>query len=435
MTFLRRCGVTLTALFLILNARNANAEAIFAPTPEMTLSDLSQAIRQRSPAVLAEQLNVDLAEAEEQQSRLWGNPELDLGWGTIPIGPSNPPDLRHPMLHIPSYSVGVSYTFLVGKRGPRIKRAQALKEAAVAGHEAATLEQTLVLAKVLGQMATSKLRQEGQKGLIEQEKGSLAVARSRLDAGQGTPLDVDRLEIELGRMEQQTLGVEGDERAALASCSALVGGSCVSFANESDARAFLQRWIDQASKLMGDIERRADLRALEAQRRAAEREGELAKASSKPDFTLRFGYTYDTFVASGSQNHSLSLQLAFPIPLFDQGQAWYAATSARKSRLETIRKRTIDAELARVEPLRRTLDVHRQRQIAISTRLLPKARAVLSDLDRVTSSRLLSVTEAIQAHRTINELLIEEANSFSDAYQAALDLFSVLPPSSEMTSR
>ena len=51
-----------------------------------------------------------------------------------------------------------------------------------------------------------------------------------------------------------------------------------------------------------------------------------------------------------------------------------------------------------------------------------RARAVVDDLERAANSRLLPFTDVIQARRTLDELLIEEADSYSDAFQTAVDL-------------
>jgi cobalt-zinc-cadmium efflux system outer membrane protein len=435
MGFLRKCLAVFLGVLAALAPGAARAEPALHASPALTLDDLVRAVRRRSAALQEAQLDVELADAAVQQSRLLGNPELDLGWGTIPLGKPNPPDLPSPMRNIPNYTVGLSYTFLVGKRAPRRRLAEAQKEAAQASYGVASLEQALGLARAVGRLATVKLRQEGQKGLSEQGKDSLALAKIRLEAGQGTALDVDRLEVELGRIEQQALGAEGDERAALAACAALAGGECVPFESGAEARQFLQQWLDRASRLEGDVEQRPDIAAIEAQRRSAEQEGALARAAGKPDFTLRFGYTYDTFLVSGNQLHSLALQLSFPLPIFDRGQAQLAAASARQSRLAAVRDRVVAAERARIEPLRRALQTQRQRQEAISGKLLPRARAALLDLERASNNRLLPVTEVIQSRRTIQELLLEEADSFDDALQVALDLFAALPPPGALSPR
>ena len=58
--------------------------------------------------------------------------------------------------------------------------------------------------------------------------------------------------------------------------------------------------------------------------------------------------------------------------------------------------------------------------------MLPRARAVLKDLERAVSGRLIPVTDLIQARRTLGELLLQETDALSDAFRASLDLMGEL---------
>ncbi|RYE86715.1 MAG: TolC family protein, partial [Myxococcales bacterium] len=268
----------------------------------------------------------------------------------------------------------------------------------------------------------------GLEGLVEQGKGTVELARSRVTGGQIAPVEVDRLEIDQGRLEQQVLAAEADERSLVAACAPFVGVPCAPFRSGDEARGFLQAWLDQAERLDGDVEQRPEARGLEALRRAADAEGQLARAQALPDLTVRLGYVYDRFVISGDQRHSLNLSVALPIPLFDRGQAQVAAAEAKQRRLDEQRQRLVASDRARLTPLRDALARQRQRQQSVVTRLLPRARGVLTDLERATSGRLLSLTEVLQARRTVNELLIEEADSLLDAFDNALELTALLAP-------
>src|SRR5262249_58814578 len=74
--------------------------------------------------------------------------------------------------------------------------------------------------------------------------------------------------------------------------------------------------------------RRPDLSALAAALRAADQKVTLAKRQSIPDVTVRFGYTYDTFVVAGNQRNSLGLGMQVPLPVMNHGQADLEAARA-----------------------------------------------------------------------------------------------------------
>lgn len=393
----------------------------FHPSADLDLGALERAVQARAPGVEGAALEVDLADAAVKKSRLLPNPSLDASWGTIPIGTTNPPNLSSPMTQIPNYSVGLSYTFPIGKRGPTQDRAEALAGAARAGLDLEVRGRAIDLARVLGALAATTLRLEGLRRMADDGKKQVELAEARVAAQFASELDVERLRVEASRLEQSLRSAESDASAAIASCSALLGASCEPFAGGAEARSFLARWIERAAP-EGKVEERPDVRALAALTRAAEAEAKLAKAQAIPDPTVRLGYMRDQFVISGNQQNSVSVSVSIPLPLFDHGQAELAAAEARRARLSAQRDKTIEASASRVPTLRTRLEAQKKRQRALSEEILPRAESTLRDISRAAEARLVPLTDVVQARRTVSELLIEEADSFSDAFEASLQI-------------
>jgi len=410
----------------------AASTATYAPRPEDDLGTLLELVRRRSPGLQADLLAVDVARADARQARLLGNPVVDATWGTIPIGETNPPNLRSPLTDIPSYSFGVSYTFPLGKRGPRRERGDALADGWTHASDASALGRALDLARTLGRTAVTRLRIDGLRGLAEQQRAVIEIARTRLQQGFGTPLDIDRLEIELSRSEQQVLVAEADEQAGLTACAASVGIPCKAIASADDARALIVAWAKRATDGVPNVEARPDVRALDAFQRASIADAHLARAQALPDPTVRFGYTYDQFTISGNQANSLNVTLSLPITIFDHGQAQLQAAEARRARLQAQRDLTVRSSVTRVTALRELLRLQQKRQSAIE-KTLPRARAVLTDLQRAANGRLIPFTDVIQARRTLDELLVEEADSYGDSFQTSVDLIAELGPAGTTT--
>jgi cobalt-zinc-cadmium efflux system outer membrane protein len=404
----------------------------FHPTPDLDLPKLEDLVRRRSADVEAANLEVDLAEAGRRQAGLPGNPTFDFTWGTIPVGTSNPATLQNPIAHVPNYNFGLSYTIPIGKISPRVDMADAELRGAKADRDATSRAEALQLAQVLGMLATSQLRSESLRELLGDAHREVDVAESKLKSGFGIPLDVDRLRVEQSRAEQQMLSAESDRDEALASCAALVGATCEPFSNADEARLFLEHWIDRVPKGAIRYEDRPDLRALSAYQEAAEHEGTLARNTALPDPTVRFGYTHDTFVVSGNQADSLSITVAVPLNFVDRGQAQAQAADAKRSRYGSQRARLLMATEARVPALVDRLDAQRKRQDKLTTDALPHALSVLKDVQRTETAQLVPITELIQARRAVSELVLEQADSYSDAFSAALELASVLPPSTPL---
>jgi cobalt-zinc-cadmium efflux system outer membrane protein len=409
-------------------AQNA---AVLVPTPQLDMKTLIELVTRRSTAVATESITALAARSEARQSHLLGNPVLDATWGTIPIGPTNPPGDPAPLANIPNYSVGLSYTLLLGKRGPRQDRAQALVEGANASVEAVARANALELARLLGTLAGATLKIEGLRNQMIESRDLISLAKSRLETGFGSPLDVDRLEIELHRVEQEVVATEGEELMLLAQCTNIVRQRCAPFASSADARRFVDVWVERADHAGGSVEQRPDVRALDAYGRAASAEADLGHAQAIPDPQIRVGYTRDLHTSAGAQENALSLSVTLPLPLFDHGQAMAEGAEARQDRLHDLRTSIVQTSQIRQAALRDALRVQERRRDSLEQGILPRARSVIADLQKAVNNRLLPLTDVIQARRTLNELFIQEADTYSDLFGRAVDLLEEIPEALE----
>lgn len=421
-----RCYAVCLGLAGLLGAEPARAApdgAIFVPSAEVDLAGLIRMVRDRSPLLQQEHLAVELSQAEARQSRLIDNPVLDAAVGTLPLGDPNPPELPRPLTNIPNYSVGVSLRPDLVRRGPRIARAEGLLRAAEAHRRYAVRVQALLFLRTLGELATATLRLAADQRLTAQARGAFTLARDRVRTGFGTPLDGDRAEMEFLRLEQQVAADQGELLAIQAACAEYIGARCGSVPDEAEARRFLDTWLARAEEVTGALASRPDLQALAAQRAAAVAEGQLARAQLVPDPTLRIGYTYDSFVASGNQQHSMSVSLSTPLPVVDHGQAGSQAAQARARRFAEQQRLTLVAAQARTESLRQALAMQRQRLATLQQQVVPRAQAILRDVRRAFEARAVPLTDLNQAQHALDELLLQEATALGDAFRLSVDLF------------
>lgn len=397
--------------------------AIFQAAEHTTLSDLERAVQAGAPNLVAARREVALAESAARQARLLGNPSVDVAWSTIPVGQTTPPDLPNPLASVPSYGVGLGYTFPLAKRAPRRRQADAVAQGARAQLDFSVRDHALALAEVLGGLATATLRREGIADLLAGGQRAVELAEARLASKFGTPLDVDQIRIEVERTSLLLSSAESEIKAGLAACAELVGAPCESFPDAAAARTFLTRWLSaQPVQDPAALEQRADLRALRAYSEAAYAERQLAEAERIPDPTLRLGYLHDRFVISGNQRNSLNVAVSMPLPTFDRGQVRRQAAEASRRHLDEERARRLAVATSRIPVLRDRLELSRGRCTRLHDQVLPQARAVLTNLEKAVENRLLPLTQVIQSRRIVSELFIEEAESCGDAYVAALEL-------------
>lgn len=404
---------------------------MFQPRADLDLAALEAVVRERSAALQEEHLAVELGAAELRQSRLFENPVLEGSVATLPLGQPNPPDLMDPLANIPNYSVGLSLHPDLLRRRSRIRQAESELQAATERRRFAVRAQALRLLRALGDMATATLRYGADQHLLLQARGALGVARERVRTGFGPPLDGDRAEIELMRLEQQVAADQAEILAAQAACAEPVGSRCAGFPDEAEARRFLDVWLRRgAASAAGPghpdetvgLAQRPDLLALTAQRDAASAEERVARAQRLPDPTVRLGYTYDTFVVSGNQRHSMSVGLSLPLPVFDHGQAVVMGARAKQHRLEEQRRLTLAGAEARVIVLRQALLVGQQRLVALQQQVLPRVQSILRNVGRAFEARAVPLTDVIQAQRGLGELLREEAATLGETFRVTVDL-------------
>ena len=412
-----------------LSARSVRAEetapvspASLVPADYLDEDKLAALLWERSPEVIEARQQVGVAGSEVTRSRLYHNPQLDLGWNTIPIGPSNPPDLHDPIGNIPNYVVGLSELFDIAKRGPRQAAAAAELEASRGEATAVFADRFFDLLRAIGHIASNQVRATVVGEQVEEGKRLLELEQARAEKGEIARMLVDRSETEQARLLAARDAARTELEAARAECAALIAVTCPPFASGDAARAYLR---DRATALLptewsSEIEaRRPDIAALAAALRAADDRVTLAKRQAIPDVTVRFGYTYDTFVVSGDQRNSLALGMQMPLPVMDQGQADLQAASAAMLRAQR-------AHAALVSTGQITLAAAERQRTLIASRIskfhgaLEKADSLRHSMEGAVQQGGMSQVDVLLARRRYQELLLEGAELDGDAYDAAL---------------
>lgn len=404
---------------------------VFGPSADTNLESLEALLAERSPTLVAEQLGVASAEADLARSRVFENPQLALTLGNIPLGETNPKDLCNGIgadcagRYIMNYGASLSYRFELGKRGNRQTRERETLTATRATLEFATRMRALDLARLLGKLAVITLRRAASGEVLGAARAFAKLTEQRASSGFVAPMELDRLEIDIVRIENAILADEADEQAALAQCSAIVASSCTTFATAADARAFLDHWL-QASVDKGWLHQRADIRALDGAIRAARADKALSEMRALPDPTLSIGYLHDRFTVSGNQLNALTIGVSIPLPFFDHGQADAAAAAARAERLEKQRELLLAANERTIEALEAMVARQAGRRQTIREKMLPKAQALVANLEKAVAAKALPLSDLQQARRALFELLEAEADAAFDGFNAKLDLLAVI---------
>lgn len=403
---LRAAVVLASSALWLLTGRASAAESapaapvvarVSVPTLLRDSSRLAAWLASHSPEIHAARARLAQSRAETGASHLLLNPVLDASLGNVPVGETNPPGLGFNETAI--YTLGVSETVELGKRGPRIAGAELREKSAALQLAAAERDQLSAARFALGNALYRGLRVATFAESLKDAERAAELERTRYEQKALSGTEYDRLLLDLANLRADVERERAQYGAALADCAAALAASCeLGGSREDDLSGSAP--VDLARASASRLERRADLRALDAESQAAERDAELARGRAVPDVTVRLGYTHDRFVASGDNRNTIMLGVALPIPIFDRGQHDSSKASSRAVELRDTRaalllqaRADLSGLLARKATLEGVL-------ASIEHESLPRSSSVLQSTQTAFDHGGVSLTDLLLARRT-----------------------------------
>lgn len=400
------------------SAPPGNADTLATHIPlRLLLSDsnaLATWLYRRNPDLGAARARVDAAEAGVSQARVIPNPTLDVGVS----GSASVVDPAKDLGDTVYYSVGLSETIELGKRGPRARAAELRRDAARAETRGILADR---LADARDALARTVYLTERGHVIEERLRSARHVAeleRVRLEHGDISGIDQDRLELDAAAVERGLADNQVDLQAAVAECSALLLGDCwpIDAAMESvDAAAPTPETFGDVDAM---IRARPDVRAALLASSAAKSDAVYYRRHAIPDPTIGLQYARDYYVAAGDQPHRLTATLSLPLPLFDHGQhlARSAESQATEFGMQARSLETRAVSAARSLILRR--NILRDKLETLAKLAIPRADSVLKSSEDAYHRGQLSLTDLLLVRR-------EHASLLLDALDTRYELFSV----------
>jgi len=387
-------------------------------------------LRDRNADVGAAAARVTQAEGELAQSRLRPNPSLTLGLSDLTVGSTNPPGLHFSDTSI--YALTMSQTLEVGKRGPRMESARLRLESERQSYVDTLAQKTAEAREALGRVAYLKLRQ----ALLLQSRATarevLDLQRARLDKGDLSGNDYDRLQLDTILLDAELAQNESEYRAADLACGALLGATCE--AADTDLKALEASAAEEppADEAEALLLRRPDLQALSFAARSARQEAVLARRRAVPDPNLSVGYTRDYLTISGDQPRSLVFNVSLPIPAFDRGQRDAARAEAHAAELE-LTGRALAArarsDVASLMERRASLEATARR---LREEAIPRSASILDATVAAVGQGELSMTDLLLVRRTHTELVLKAMEMQWSAFIASNTLRQALGLDAEL---
>jgi outer membrane protein, heavy metal efflux system len=364
-----------------------------------------------NPDVRAASARVAQANAQVGASRVWQNPTLDLGLNNIAIGRLNRLSPTYRRSDALAYSVGLSQTFELGKRGPRSAAAKLHRDASGEEYRDTLLGLLTDARAAMTKVAYLGARQHILEDTLISAQSQADLTKIRLDRGDVSGVDQARLLLDAERVERDVLDNRSDLQDALSDCEALLFAECkadgatLETAEKSASGQFAANDLDSV------IASRPDLRALRLEQRAAVAEGTMYRRNAIPDPTLGVNYTRDYDEAAGAQPYSLGVSASIPLPFFDHGQYQALAADHHADELaaqaQSMQRHA--ASDARSLLIRRT--VLRSKLENIQHAALPRSKEVVDSSSVAYERGQISMTDLLIARREHASLLLEEADT------------------------
>ncbi|QXI41478.1 TolC family protein [Pseudomonas wayambapalatensis] len=366
----------------------------------LTLGQALDAAFADNPDLAVVRQGLGIADGERRQAGLIPNPELS--WERE--------DTRR---DTSTTTVMLSQALeLGGKRGARV-------EVAKAGQDIARLElerQGNGLRADVTQAFHAALRAQTAVELAEQSKAlterGLRVVQARVTAGQSSPVEATRAEVQLAQALAQLRRAEADRVVAWQALARLTGSAEVAF-TQLDGSGLLPGPAPQAEVLLGKVEQTVEWRLAAAQIERSEAALGSEKAQRIPNLTVSLGSQY----SREDRERVNVVGLSMPLPLFDRNQGNVLAASRRADQARDLRNAV---ELRLRSDTRSALSQWGMAMAEVNAydrTILPSARQAVDTATRGFERGKFAFLDVLDAQRT----LIEARGQYLDALASASD--------------
>ncbi|RYF43850.1 MAG: TolC family protein [Comamonadaceae bacterium] len=379
----------------------------------ISLTQALQAARNNSDVLLARR-SLAAAQADIQSADHAPAPVLSLKAASIDlqngIGPGNVLSRKRI-----DKAIGVDWTWERGdKRALRTRAAQRFAAAAEADVDETLVLQQLAASDAYFELLSAQERIAQVEELAQSAAQLAGAAARRVKAGDMSAQDAARTDIEAQRARSDLLGARLDRQRAALALAQLTGFNGPGMLQADPA------WPPLGGADTGPyplVEDRADVRAAAQRVEAAQAALDVASAQKKADITL--GTSFDHY--PGTSNRLLEFRAQIPL----QGvfgsynfQGEIARALAELDAAQDALDKTRRAATADLQRLQQEREGAAARALGYETTIVPGARKAAEMAELAFNKGAMSLTELIDARRTLRAILIEDLAARTDHAKA-----------------
>lgn len=362
--------------------------------PPLRWAEVAAAI-DRDPRIAASRSRVRSAEGGVTVALTPPNPELEAiaGRGAAQEGPARRNEW--------GLTLSIPLDWLA-RRGPEIDAARATADEAMAEAEALRAEASAELWRLFVRGGYAQSEVETLEATEQQVEALTRLIRRRVDAGEGRPVEVPRVELELERVRNQVTGARAARDGAFAQLGAWLGVPI--------QRVELPPAPPPKESIVsaGELARHPRIRAALARAEAARAEASAARRSRIP------GLSVGAYYLSELDREAVGGRIGVELPLWDwktgRIRRAEAAAAAAASRADA-EGRALGAEFAEA-----IASCGRARAVADrqKTDILPRAEESARTLERTFQLGETGILDVIDARRVLLDARREVLSSARD---------------------
>jgi cobalt-zinc-cadmium efflux system outer membrane protein len=354
-------------------------------------ADVAAAI-ERDPRVAASRSRVRSAEGGVTAARTPPNPEVEAtaGRGIAREGSARRDEW--------GLAISIPLDWLA-RRGPEVDAARANVDEVTAEGQALRAEVSVELWRLFVTAGYAQSETETLEATEQQVAALTRLVRRRVEAGEGRPVEVSRVELELERVRNDLAAARATRDGALAQLGSWVGASI----RRVEVPAPPPPVEDAA--VLGDLSRHPRIRAALARAAVARAEASVARRSRVPAVTV------GGFYSSELDREAMGGRLAVELPLWDwksgRVRRAEAAAEAEASRAEGERRALAAALAEAVASCGRARGVADRQK----TNILPRAEESARTLERTFQLGEAGILDVIDARRVLLQARREALSS------------------------
>ena len=379
----------------------------------ITISDAVSLFLQQNLQLVAARYDVDTADAEKLTARLRPNPQITVGFQSLPL------DFTGSFFKEQQFSYGISQIFeLAGKRRKRIDVANANAEVARAEFQTTVWQMTNDLKKKFYAVVLAdsliKLAKENQKTFAETLKHTTEL----FQAGEISGLDLRRLEVEKLKFDTDVANSERDYEVALRELRVTLGGDYRAMDIEVVGALDYQPYEFSFAELRDkSLAARPDLKAAQLSERAADQAIRLQDAQRIPDLTLGAGVNQ---VPLDISTYTFGIGIALPV--FDRNQGERVKALIQKKKAQNDQRLLTNQVLSDVDKALTAFEIQKKRVELYRSGVLTKVDDILNLTEFSLKAGESSTLDLLDAIRTRRETLASYYQTLFDYQSSLLDL-------------